>query len=234
MEERKFVGIRKEEYGVKEFIKREFGKGKVSSVKVEYTPVGEKVIISTHKPGLIIGKKGETIERLTETLKKRFKMENPHVDIAEIAKPGLDAQLVADDIALAIERFGSMRFKAIAYKALMKIKSAGALGAELVMSGRLPSERAKTWRFKYGYLRKTGDESNNVNYAESVGADKQGVIGIKVSILAPNVITPEEISITEDLIGQIKKNILDEKSKSAFKGVSSAEQKIKSTKKVKK
>ncbi|VVB80629.1 30S ribosomal protein S3 [uncultured archaeon] len=224
MEERKFVGIRKEEYGVKEFIKREFGKGKVSSVKVEYTPVGEKVIISTHKPGLIIGKKGETIEKLTETLKKRFKMENPHVDIAEIAKPGLDAQLVADDIALAIERFGSMRFKAVAYKALMKIKGAGALGAELVMSGRLPSERAKTWRFKYGYLRKTGDESNNVSYAESVGADKQGVIGIKVSILAPNVITPEEISITEDLIGQIKKNILDEKAKSE----------IKSTKKVKK
>jgi small subunit ribosomal protein S3 len=224
MEERKFVGIRKEEYGVKEFVKREFGKGKVSSVKVEYTPVGEKVIVSTHKPGLIIGKKGETIERLTETLKKRFKMENPHVDIAEIAKPGLDAQLVADDIALAIERFGSMRFKSIAYKALMKIKSAGALGAELVMSGRLPSERAKTWRFKYGYLRKTGDESNNVNYAESVGADKQGVIGIKVSILAPNVITPEEISISEEVIAQIKKNISNEKSKTE----------IKSTKKVKK
>lgn len=217
MEERKFVGIRKEEYGVKEFIKKEFGKGKVSAVKVEYTPVGEKVIISTHKPGLIIGKRGETIEKLTETLKKRFKMENPHVDIAEIAKPGLDAQLVADDIALAVERFGSMRFKAIAYKALMKIKGAGALGAEIVMSGRLPSERAKTWRFKYGYLRKTGDESNNVNYAESVGADKQGVIGVKVSILAPNVITPEEISITEELIGKIKKNILDEKSKSEIK-----------------
>lgn len=207
MEERKFVGIRKEEYGVKEFIKKEFGKGKVSSVKVEYTPVGEKVIVSTHKPGLIIGKRGESIEKLTEVLKKRFKMENPHVDISEITKPGLDAQLVADDIALAVERFGSMRFKAIAYKALMKIKGSGALGAEIVMAGRLPSERAKRWRFKYGYLRKTGDESNNVNYAESVGTDKQGVIGIKVSIVAPNTVTPEEININEDLIGKIKQNI---------------------------
>jgi small subunit ribosomal protein S3 len=72
MEERKFVGIRKEEFGVKEFIKKEFGKGKLSAVKIEYTPVGEKVIISTHKPGLIIGKRGESIERLTEVLKKRY------------------------------------------------------------------------------------------------------------------------------------------------------------------
>ncbi len=207
MEERKFVGIRKEEFGVKEFVKKEFGKGKVSSVKVEYTPVGEKVIIATHKPGLIIGKRGETIEKLTEILKKKFKMENPHIDIEEITKPGLVAQLVADDIALSLERFGSLRFKAIAYKALMKVKSAGALGAEIVMSGRLPSERAKTWRFKYGYLRKTGDESNNVDYAESVGSDKQGVVGIKVSILAPNTITPEEIKIDEELMTKIKQNI---------------------------
>ncbi len=213
MEERKFVKIRKEEFGVKEFIKKEFGKGKVSTIKVEYTPVGEKVIIATHKPGLIIGRRGETIEKLTEILKKKFKMENPHIDIEEINKPGLVAQLVADDIALAVERFGSMRFKAVAYKALLKIKSAGAVGAEIVMSGRLPSERAKTWRFKYGYLRKTGDESNNVDYAESVGKDKQGVIGIKVSILAPNTITPEEIKIDEELMTKIRKNISDDKIK---------------------
>jgi small subunit ribosomal protein S3 len=209
MEERKFVNLRKEEFGVKEFIKKEFGKGKISGVKVEYTPVGEKVIISTHKPGLVIGRKGEMIEKLTEILKKRFKMENPHIDIAEITKPELDAQIVADDIGLGLERFGSMRFKAIAYKALMRIKAAGGLGAEIVMSGRLPSERAKTWRFKYGYLRKTGDESNNVDYAESVGADKQGIIGIKVSILAPGSVTPEEITITDEMLAKIKSNIIE-------------------------
>ena len=120
-------------------------------MKIEYTPVGEKVIISTHKPGLIIGKRGESIERLTEVLKKKFKMENPRIDIAEIKNADLDAQIVADDIGLSLERFGSLRFKAIAYKALMRMKAAGALGAEIVLSGRLPSERAKTWRFKFGY-----------------------------------------------------------------------------------
>lgn len=207
MEERKFVGIRKEEFGVKEFIKKEFGKGKISSVKVEYTPVGEKVIIGTHKPGLIIGKRGESIERLTEILKKRFKMENPHVDIAEIKKADLDAQIVADDIGLSLERFGSLRFKAIAYKALMRMKAAGAIGAEIVLSGRLPSERAKTWRFKFGHLRKTGDSANKVDYAESVGTDKQGVVGIKVSVLTPETLANEEVIINDELIAKLKNNL---------------------------
>jgi small subunit ribosomal protein S3 len=212
MEERKFVGIRKEEFGVKEFIKREFGKGKLSSVKVEYTPVGEKVIVATHKPGLIIGKRGESIERLTEILKKKFKMENPRVDIFEIKNPDLDAQIVADEMALAIERFGSMRFKSIAYRSLMRIKSAGALGAEIVMSGRLPSERSKTWRFKFGYLRKTGDASNDVDYAESQGVDKAGMVGIKVSILSPETFKNEEVVVNDELIQKLKlNNISDEK-----------------------
>ena len=208
MEERKFVAIRKEEFGVKEFIKKEFGKGKLSAVKIEYTPVGEKVIISTHKPGLIIGKRGESIERLTEVLKKKFKMENPRIDIAEIKNADLDAQIVADDIGLSLERFGSLRFKAIAYKALTRIKSAGALGAEIVLAGRLPSERAKMWRFKFGYLRKTGDASNDVNYAESRGVDKQGVVGIKVSILSPETFKNEDVVINDELIKTITNKII--------------------------
>lgn len=210
MEERKFVKMRKEEYGVKEFIKREFGKGKVSSVKIDYTPIGEKIIIATHKPGIIIGKRGESIERLTEVLKKRFKMENPKIDIAEIKNPDLDAQIVADDIALALERFGSLRFKSVAYRALMRIKSAGALGAEIVLAGRLPSERAKTWRFKFGYLRKTGDASNQVDYAESIGIDKPGVVGVKVSILSPETFSSENINVDEELIEKLKQNYFSE------------------------
>ena len=99
MEEKKFVGVRKDEYNLKLFVKRMFGKGKVSKVRIEYTPVGEKIIVSTHKPGWIIGKRGEKINELTEVLKRRFKMENPHVDIEEIMHPEFDAQLTADDIA---------------------------------------------------------------------------------------------------------------------------------------
>ena len=206
MEERKFVNVRKEEHRIKEFVKRTFGKGKISSVKIEYAPVGEKIIVSTHKPGLVIGKRGEKIAQLTEVLKRRFKMENPHIDIAEITKPDFDAQLVADEIALALERFGPVRFKAVAYKMLTRIKNAGALGAELRISGKLPSDRARSWRFAFGYLKKTGDSSKVVDKGESVAHTKKGVVGIKVLVLSPDVKVHDRIDVDDELISKIKEN----------------------------
>lgn len=206
MEERKFVSLRKGELGVKDFIKGEFGKGRVSNVKIDYTPVGERIIIYTHKPGIIIGKKGESIERLTHILKKKFKMENPHIDIGEITKPDLDAHLVADEIALSLERFGSLRFKSIAYRMLTKMKDAGALGGEIVLSGKLPSERAKTWRFRFGNLKKTGDQRHLVDKAQSTGCDKMGIVGVEVSILKEKELINESIEITPELIDRMKKN----------------------------
>src|SRR3989344_4785233 len=156
MEEKKFVNFKKEELGVKEYVKGSLGKGRISNVSIEYTPVGEKIVVSTSKPGLIIGRRGEKIEELTRVLKKRFKLDNPHIEIREITDPNLDAQLVADEIAILLERKGSLKFKVIAYKMLEAIKRSGALGAEIVLSGKLPSERAKSWRFSQGYLKKTG------------------------------------------------------------------------------
>jgi len=206
MEERRFVKVRKEELAIKEFIKKSFGIGKIGNVRMEYTPVGESIIISTHKPGLIIGKKGERIAELTEILKKRFKMENPHVDIEEIMKPELDAKIVADEMALALERFGAARYKAVGYRALQKIKDAGALGVEIRISGKIPSDRARTSRFAFGYLKKTGDSAKVVDRAESVATTKKGVIGIKVAILSPDAKLHDRIDVNEDLINELKRN----------------------------
>lgn len=207
MEEKKFVDVRKDEYNVRQFVKRMFGKGKVSQVTIEYTPVGERILVATHKPGWIIGRKGEKIAQLTEVLKKKFKMENPHVDIEEILRPEFDAQLVADDIALTLERFGSLKYKASSYRALGRIKNGGALGAEIVVSGKLPSDRARVWRFAFGYLKKTGDASSLVDRAETVANTKQGVVGIKVAILAPGIKMPDQIVVNEELLEIVKRNI---------------------------
>jgi len=84
MEERITVKFKKTEFKIREMIKKNVGKGKISRVRIEYTPVGEKIIISTHKPGLVIGRGGEKINELTELLKTEFKLENPHIEIDEI------------------------------------------------------------------------------------------------------------------------------------------------------
>ncbi|MDO8467749.1 MAG: 30S ribosomal protein S3 [Nanoarchaeota archaeon] len=206
MEERKIVQFKKEEFAIKEYIKNSLGKGKVSKVRIEYTPIGEKIIVSTSKPGLVIGRKGEKIEELTGVLKGRFKLENPHIEIDEIMKPDLDAQLVADEIAISLERFGPLKFKVVAYRMLQRIMGAGALGTEIRLSGKLPSSRAKTWRFAQGYLKKTGDSAKVVDRAKSISFTKPGVVGIKVAILSPEAIIKDRVIISESLILRLKQN----------------------------
>ena len=206
MEERNVVKFKKEEFVVREYIKKSLGKGKVSKVRIQYTPIGEKIIISTHKPGLIIGRKGEKIEELTKILKTRFKLGNPHIEIDEIKQPEFDAQIMADEIALALERFGPIRFKVIAYRALQKIVDAGALGVEIRLNGKLPGARAKHWRFAQGYLKKTGDSAKVVDRAQARAETKPGTVGIKVSILSPYSVLNDKIKIDEELIKRLKEN----------------------------
>ena len=145
---------------------------------------------------------------MTYVLRKRFNLDNPHIDIKEIVNEALDAQLVADSIAIQIERKGSLKFKVISYRTLDSIMKSGALGAELVLSGKLPSERAKTWRFTQGYLKKTGDPSKVVNKATAQAKTPMGVVGIKVSILPPDAYIHDQIKVNEFMIGNIKQNSL--------------------------
>ena len=207
MEEKNVVKFKKEEFAVREYIKNSLGKGRVSRVKIEYTPVGEKIIISTNKPGLVIGRKGERISELTNVLKTHFKLENPHIEIDEIAKPEFDSQIMADEIALGLEKFGPLKFKVIAYKALQKIMNAGALGVEIRLSGKLPSSRAKSWRFAQGYLKKTGDSAKVVDRAQSISMTRPGVVGVKVEILSPTADLKDKIEINDDLMKKLSENL---------------------------
>ncbi len=207
MEEKKFVKFKQEELGIKEYIKHSLGKGRISDVMIEYTPVGEKIIVATNRPGLVIGHRGEKIQELTEVLKKRFKLDNPQIDIKEIKSEALDAQLVADSVAIQLEQKGSLKFKIIAYRTLSSIMNAGALGAELALSGKLPSERAKTWRFTQGYLKKTGDPSKVVQKAIAQATTQMGVIGIKVSILPPDAHIHDQIILDDKTMNILKQNI---------------------------
>ncbi|MBL7059183.1 30S ribosomal protein S3 [Candidatus Pacearchaeota archaeon] len=221
MEEKNVVKFKKEEFSIRENIKKSIGKGKVSKVKIEYTPVGEKIIVSTHKPGLVIGRKGEKINELTTMLKTKFKLENPHIEIDEILQQEFDAQIVADNIALSLERFGPLKFKVVAYRMLQRILEAGALGVEIRLSGKLPGSRAKSWRFAQGYLKKTGDSAKIVDRAQARAQTKPGVVGIKVSILSPDKKLTDRIEVTEDLILELKNNVelLDKTPKKEIKKI---------------
>ena len=204
MEEKNVVKFKKEEFTVREYIKKSLGKGKVSKVRIEYTPVGEKIIIATSKPGLVIGRGGEKIDELTGILKRRFKLENPHIEIEEITEPQFDAQIVADEIALTLENLGPMKFKVAAYKTLQKIMNSGALGAEIRLGGKLPSARAKQWRFAQGYLKKVGDSAKGGDRAQAIAQTRPGTVGIKVAILSPYAILKDSVKINDEFMGKLK------------------------------
>jgi len=204
MEEKKFVKFKKEEFEIREFVKNYLGKGKISKVTIEYTPVGEKVVISTGKPGMIIGRGGEKITLLTEVLKRRFKFENPHIEISEIGNLYLDSQAVADEIAIGIENKGSLKFKLIAYRMLKQIIDSGAKGVEIKLSGKIPSARARTWRFKKGYLKKVGDSSKVVDKANAIANTRSGTVGISVSILHPDAKIHDQIDLTKKKMVEVE------------------------------
>ncbi|MFH0798090.1 MAG: 30S ribosomal protein S3 [Candidatus Woesearchaeota archaeon] len=199
MIERKFVAEKMRDLLVQSFMSEQIGKGKYSYFEIKKTPLGEKIIIYTSRPGLIVGKKGENIKNLTQILKSKFKMENPQIEVAEVMSPDLDAQTVAEHVVNTLEKFGPKRFKAVGYKALQKIIDSGAMGAEIVIGGRgVPSSRAKTWRFYAGYLKKSGDiAESKVLKGECVANLKSGSVGVKVSIMHPDTILPDKIEIKE-------------------------------------
>ncbi len=198
--------LKKDEFAIKEYVKKNLGKGKASKVTIEYTPVGEKIVVSTSRPGLVIGRGGEKIEELTRVLKKEFKLGNPKIEIDQIQEPEFDSQLMADSIALALEKKGPLKFKVIAYRTLQKIMDMGALGVEIRLSGKLPGARAKSWRFAQGYLKKTGETKGIVDKAQSIAQTRPGTVGVKVSIISPHAKLQDRINIDEELIKKLKEN----------------------------
>jgi small subunit ribosomal protein S3 len=183
------------EVQIKEYLYSQLVKTGYSHTEIKRTPLGEKVIIYTTRPGLVVGKKGENIQRLTNTLKKRFKMENPQIEIGEIKNPSMDCYYMADKIITTLERFGAKRFKSIGYSSLQEIMDAGATGAEVIIGGRgVPSSRAKSWMFSAGYLKKSGDiKENYIPEAKAVANLKTGAVGVKVRILTPDIVLPDKI-----------------------------------------
>lgn len=211
MIERKFVAEQLKEFQIQEFVTNTLNNVGHSHTKVQRTPLGEKIVIYASRPGLVVGRKGENIKKLTATLKKKFKLENPQIEISEVEKMFLDAQIVAEVIASTLERFGPQRFKGVGHKMMSDIMNAGALGVEILISGKIPGSRAKTWRFYQGYLKKCGDIALGVSSACTSAKLKSGNVGIKVKIMPPDLILPDKIDLEKPSSEEPAENEIKEK-----------------------
>ncbi len=201
MIEREFISQKMKDYRIQEFISENLKNVGLSHTKMIRTPLGEKIIVYTSKPGLVVGRKGENISRLTKALKKRFNLDNPQIELSEVDGINLDAQIVAEKIANSLEKFGSKRFKGIMHKAMEDALNSGAIGIEIRLSGKIPSSRARSWRVYGGYIKKCGDVAvEQVKKSYWTAKLKSGVIGIKVSIMPPGIVLPDHIEILPEKV----------------------------------
>jgi len=198
MIEREFIKEKRKYLKIKEFL---FGKiprmAGVGLITIEKTPLGEKVTISAVKPSVVIGRAGGAITDLTSTIKTKFGLENPQLEVKEIAVPQLNATVMANKIADELLRFGTAKFKAIGYKTLQSILNAGALGAEIKISGRgVPGSRSKHWRFAAGYMKKCGQIAlEEVDHAITAANLHTGTVGVQVKIMPPTIILPDRMRL---------------------------------------
>ncbi len=196
MIERKFISQHIKEFEIKEYVRTSLSRVGLSDVKLQRTPLGEKIIISTSRPGLVVGRSGSNIGKLTKDLKEKFHLENPQIEIEEVASVGLDANIIGEMIVNSLEKFGLARFKGVGHKAMSDVMNAGALGVEILISGKIPSARAKTWRFYQGYLKKCGDIAvSQVKTAYAHANLKTGTVGVRIKIMTPDIILPDNIKI---------------------------------------
>lgn len=187
------------EFMIEEFVSTDLKNIGHSGTQLKRTPLGEKIIITASRPGFVVGRKGENIKAMTEKLKKKFDMENPQIEINDVENVNLDANVVAERIASTLERFGTTRFKGVGHRVLADVMGSGAIGVEILMTGKIPGARAKRWRFYQGYLKKCGDIAiDGVRKAIVTARLKTGVIGIQVRIMPPELKLPDNITLNEE------------------------------------
>ena len=217
---------------ISEFLRKELNDVAIKSIDFDKTSSGERITINTSTPGLVIGRQGATIKKLTNSIKNKFNLENPQIKIGEVKEPYLSASIVAKMIANNLARFGLKKFKLTSFKSIMGVMGAGAMGVEIRITGKIPSSRSKSWLFNKGYLKKTGYVSDFLvdKAVESVTL-KTGVVGIKVQIMLPNTPLPDKIKYLENLEEKeksVEEKVIEEKEndiKSESKAVSKIEEK---------
>jgi len=198
-------GIKESE--VEAYLAKKFEKAGYSHTEIQRTPLGTRLIIYAHKPGLVIGRSGRKIDEITEEIRKKFGFENPLIDVKEVENPFLDAHIVARRIANALEK--GINFKKVANYYIDKVMEAGAIGIQIKTGGKLAGkERSRFQKFKKGFVAFSGDYAETLvetGYAQA--KIKPGIIGIQVKIMKE---LPKEF-VFEKSLGE--KEFISEKEK---------------------
>src|SRR6056297_1449669 len=183
---------------IDEFFQEELGRAGYGGMDVAKTPMGTQIVLKAEKPGMVIGKGGENIRKVTTALEEKFNLEDPRIDVQEVDEPDLNARIVADRLANALER--GWYFRKAGHTTIDRIMESGALGAEIVLSGKVTGARSRVEKFNRGYIKHNGEPAEEiVDSGVGVAVMKLGTIGVQVKIIPPNAELPDDFEIYEDV-----------------------------------
>jgi small subunit ribosomal protein S3 len=181
---------------IDEFLKNQLERAGYGGVDITKTPLGTHIVVYAMRPGVVIGRGGETIRDLASILEEKFGLPTPQISVAEIEIPELNAYVIASRIASGLRR--GVHYRRAGYWALNQVSAAGALGVEITISGKLRGRRAKYEKFRAGYLPKSGDPPlKHIRGTELHVQLKQGILGVRVRIMPPGVEFPDKVTILE-------------------------------------
>jgi len=181
---------------IDEFFAEELGRAGYGGMDVAKTPMGTQIVLMAEKPGMVIGKGGKNIRKITRELGERFNLDDPQIDVQEVDEPDLNARIVADRLANALER--GWYFRKAGHTTIDRIMDSGALGAEIVLSGKVTGARSRVEKFNRGYIKHNGEPAQTiVDHGQGVAVMKLGTIGVDVKIIPPGANLPDDFQIEE-------------------------------------
>ena len=182
-----------EDYNIRKFLKKKLNHASISRIEIERSANQVRLRIYTARPGIVIGKKGAEIENLKQDLKKIISQE-VLIDIQEIRKPEIDAQLVAENVANQLIR--RVAFRRAMKRCVSSSLRFGALGVKIICSGRLGgAEMARTEWYREGRV-PLHTLRADIDYGFAEANTTYGIIGIKVFIFKGEILKKKQDEIT--------------------------------------
>ena len=192
--EKKFVAEGISKALVNEYLAEELERAGYGGMVMNRTPMGTQITVYAEKPGMVIGKGGKLIRKITRDLDRRFHLDNPQIDVQDVGRGDLNGRVVANRLASSLER--GWYFRKAGQSMMRRVMDAGALGCEIVISGKLTGPRSRTEKFISGYIKHSGKPAVDlVDRGYSVAVKKLGVIGCQVRIIPPDVRLPDDFRI---------------------------------------
>lgn len=179
-----------EDYKIRKFVKNKLHHAGISKIEIERSSKHIKLRVFTSRPGIVIGKKGAEISQLKKEIEKKVSHE-VMIDIQEVRKPEIDAQLVAENVALQIER--RVAFRRAMKRGVSSAMRFGAMGVKIICSGRLGgAEMARTEWYKEGRI-PLHTLRADIDYGFIEARTTYGIIGVKVFVFKGEILKKDEV-----------------------------------------